>query len=924
MAEARQSWSSRRPQRAFGLSAFLLGALLVFAIAALPAQAKEEISSFSTSASTTDAGAHPDLSTSFTLTAPGSPEAAKNVIFNTPPGIFGNPDAITHCTASDFANDRCPSNAQAGLITVYANYEGNPNYLLGTAPVFDLQPQSDQTALFAFIVPTLNIPITIPVAVRTSGDYGLRFTVQDITQVTPLAGAELTLWGFPALAAHNSQRFPKGAPGEPAGCPGVANTSCLGAPVPSSIPIQPLTDNPTTCTGAPLTTTLEVQTYQDLEHLSRKESEYPETTSCDLEVFNPVLYASPTTTETDAPSGLNLELNAPQSLGFSASPSELKAATVTFPPGFTINPDAADGQSACADSQANFDSEGPAECPNQSKIGTFSIGTQALSGPLEGAVYIGEPKPGDQYRLFMIASGFGINAKLIGTVKPDPVSGQLSIYFENLPQVPFETFQLHLFSGERALMATPTSCTFYTTQAEFYPWNTTLAEQRSTQTFGLESGPHGNSCPARIRPFKPSLEAGTSDPVAGAFSAFRLLLEREDGDQYLGHLNFTMPPGLTATLHGITYCPEADIAAAANTPGRVEQVAPSCPASSEIGTSSVAAGPGPHPFHAVGKIYMAGPFQGAPLSLVAVTPAIAGPYDYGTVVVRVAIHINPVDAHVVADSETVPEIIGGIPIRMRSIQVNIDKPDFMINPTNCSQFSVLSEGVGDQGTQASFSSPFAAVDCATLPFGPRMAIRQLGGHKATGRGKDPSLQLDLKTRAGDANLKSLTVTLPNAFEIDQKHLGNICSEKELAATQCAGRQAIGTATTKTPLLDQPLSGPVYAVSGSGGLPRLAFVLNGQVDLLPRAETFTTKGSRLSTTAPVIPDAPIGHFRLTLFGGKQGYLSNTRSLCAKPPLVSVGFVAQNGRQLTRNVAVKAACGGANQRRKRHGAAGRLGA
>ena len=195
--------------------------------------------------------------------------------------------------------------------------------------------------------------------------------------------------------------------------------------------------------------------------------------------------------------------------------------------------------------------------------------------------------------------------------------------------------------------------------------------------------------------------------------------------------------------------------AAADTLGRTEQADPSCPACSEIGTSNVAAGPGTHPFHAAGKIYLAGPFQGAPLSLVAITPALAGPYDYGTVVVRVALHIDQLDAHVIADSETVPEIIGGIPLRMRSIQVNIDKPNFMINPTNCSAFTVGSEGIGDQGTAVAFSSPFHAVNCATLPFAPKMTITQLGGHKADRqRSKDPSLRFELKTRPGDANIKS--------------------------------------------------------------------------------------------------------------------------------------------------------------------------
>jgi hypothetical protein len=895
-----------------GIALSLLGAILVLAA---PAQASEEISTFSVATTNTKAGGHPDLSTSFELANPGSPEAAENVIFNTPEGIFGNPYAITHCISSDFALDQCPSNSQAGLITVYGNYEGNPHFLLGTAPIFDVEPEADQTSLFGFIVPMIDTPITIPVAVRTAEDYGLRFTVQDITQVTPLAGAELTFWGFPASPSHNAQRFPKGSPDNPSNCAGMPGTECVGVPVPASIPVHPLTDNPTTCSGQPLTATLEVQTYQDPSHPSRRASNYPATTRCDLEVFNPVLYASPTTDQTDSPSGLNIELSAPQFLGFAAAPSEIKSATVTLPPGFTINPDAADGQRSCTDQEANFGTEGPAECPDNSKIGTFAIGTQALPGPLTGAVYIGEPQPGDQYRLFEIASGFGINAKLVGSVRPDPATGQVTAHFENLPQAPFDDFDLHLFASDRGLMATPTACTIYHTSAEFYPWNTTLAEQESTQIFGISSGPHGQPCPGQTRPFAPNLVAGTSNPEAGAFSDFTLKLDRSDGDQFLGKLNFTMPPGLTADLRGIEYCSDAAIGTAAGKPGRSEQSEPDCPAGSQIGTSNVAAGPGSHPFHAVGKVYLAGPFQGAPLSLVAITPALAGPYDYGTVVVRVALHIDPQDAHVVADSETVPSIIGGVPIRMRSIQVNIDRPNFTINPTNCSPFSVDSQGIGDQGTVAGFSSYFQAVDCSTLAFKPKMAIHQVGSRKATGRSKDPALRFDLWTRPGDANIKSLSVTLPKAFEIDQRHLGNICSRAQLEAEHCAGRQPIGRATTETPLLDQPLTGSAYAVSGYGKLPHVVFILGGQVTLMPQAESSSVEHGRLKTTVPVVPDAPIGHFRLSLFGGRQGYLVNTRNLCSSPAVTTVEYTGQNGKTLTQQATTKTACGKGKERRKR---------
>ena len=927
MIGLRRSFAAPNAPHRYLCAAFSAAASLLILVAlAAPAYASEGIENFKTTSSTPQAGGHPDLETSFSLQSPGEPEAAKNVIFNAPRGLFGNTNAIARCGASAFARDECSPDSQAGLITVYASYEGNSEYLLGTAPIYDLETGPEQTALFAFIVPVLDIPIAIPVQVRTTSDYGLRFTVQDITQLTPLASAKLTFWGFPADESHDAQRFHKGEPGRPAGCAELTNTSCT-IPLRSDLPDKPLIDNPTTCSGEPLITRLQVQTYQDPEHLTEKPSSYPAITGCDGDTFNPVLEASPTTAETDSPSGLNIELRTSQFEVHAASPSQIKSAILTMPPGFTINPDAADGQTACSDAQANFGSEGPTNCPDQSKIGTFSIGSPALNGPLSGSIYIGEPKPGNQYRLFMVASGFGMNIKLLGSFQPNPENGRLTATFEELPQLPFETFQLHLFSGERSLMATPIACTIYTISGDFFPWDASRSDKTSTQVFGLETGPHGSECPGQIRPFEPTLEAGTATPVAGAFSSFTLKLNREDGDQYLGKLNFTMPPGLTANLHGVTYCSEADIKAAAETLGKTEQADPSCPATSEIGTSNVAAGPGSHPFHAVGKIYLSGPFQGAPLSLAAITPALAGPYDYGTVVVRVALHIDPTDAHVIADSEVVPEIIGGIPIRMRSIQVNIDKPNFMINPTNCSPFVVASEGIGDQGTPASFSSYFHAVDCATLGFSPKMTITQLGGRKATKQGKEPGMQFDLNTNPGDANIRSVAVTLPRAFEIDQEHLGNLCDRSELVQDQCKGKAAIGTVIDESPLLEKPLQGPAYAVSGfagSGGsvLPRVVFILGGQVTVMPEGESTTIKGGELKTVISTVPDVPIGHFRLTLYGGSLGYLENTQNLCASPTVTNVEIDAQNGKTLTQHVKTKAACK-AKKKAKRHNAKRRRG-
>jgi hypothetical protein len=893
---------------------------VALAIAAAGASASPfKIKSYEVAPTTTEAGGHPDVTASLELEGAGDPEVAKNVMVNLPEGIFGNPDVLPICTSVSFALNECGSASQVGIITVRASYEGDPNYLLGTAPLYLLEARGTfETARLGFVAPTVDIPINIPVNVRTAGDYGLRMTVTGITQQIPLVGVDLTVWGFPASHDNDPKRFRPGTPSEPAGCPGIPTAGCIPPPYPDAggTPVQPFIDNPTSCTGNPLPIVLEVETYQDPTHPSRIESDYPATTECHKQQFNPVLNFALTNSEADAPAGMDVEFRAPQFLGLSNSPTQLRSARLTLPPELTINPDAADGQSACSNQQANFDAETPDNCPDNAKIGTFEMSTPSLTDPLTGAIYIGEPVPGNQYRAFLVASGFGIYSKLVAEFHPDPETGQVTMSVVDLPQVPFEKFNIHLFASDRGLMATPTRCGIYRANSVFTPWNASLSPQESNPIVAIESGPNNRPCPGITRPFNPRLVAGSSNSAAGEFTDFRLRLDRDDGDQFLGDLNFKLPKGFTGSLRGLTYCPEAGIIAAEQALGRVEQAHPSCPASSQVGTTNVAAGPGSHPFHAVGKMYLAGPFKGAPLSVVAVTPALAGPYDYGVVVVRVAMHVNPLTAQVSAISDTVPSIIGGIPIRLRSIQVSIDKPNFTINPTNCSPFTVDSQGIGDQGTVTNFSSYFQVVNCTRLPFKPKMTVRRVG-RKGTHRAQNPELQFDLRTRAGDANIKSVSVTLSHAFEIDQRHLGNICSEKELIEKQCAGSTPIGKATTRTPLLDEPLSGPAYAVSGSGGLPRLAFILNGQVTLIPRADTTTTRGGQLRTIVPVVPDAPIGHFRLNVFGGKTGYLINTRDICAQPTFTRVAYVGQNGKAHSQKVKLKAACGKKKKKRaKRH--------
>jgi hypothetical protein len=895
-----------------------IAAALAMGIFAGTSSAAVNISEFSVGSSSQQAGGHPDFTARFKVEQEpeGPPEVVNNVTINMPEGVFGNPGAINRCRAAIFVLNKCSPGAQAGLITIVAEYEGNPTFVLGTTPIYNMQVLGDEAARMAFVAPILNVPVIMPIKVRSDSDYGLQISINAISQTVALTSASMTVWGFPAHKNHNPERFAPGGPGDPPYCAGALFVDCLEAPFPQAgLSVKPFIDNPSFCTGNPLPVSTDTTTYQD-PNPTHAVSTYPATIGCENQKFDPLLQAKLTSPEADAPSGLDLQLKAEQFLaGEAPSQSTLRTARLILPAGLSVNPDAADGQTSCSEADAHFGQNVASQCPDNAKIGVVDVVTPALEGPLNGSLYIGEPEPGNQYRVFMLFDGFGIHAKLVADIEPDPVTGQLDMVVRDIPQVPFEEFNLHLFASDRGLMATPTQCSIYLAESEFVPWNASLATQNSVPFLNVTRGPNGRPCPGQVRPFSPRLIAGTSNARAGQHSAFILKLDRDDGDQFLKDVNFRMPPGFTGSLRGVSYCSEGAIAAAAANTGKAEQLAGSCPVSSQVGTTNVAAGPGSHPFHAVGKMYMAGPFNGAPLSVVAVTPALAGPYDYGVVVVRVALHVDRETAQVSAISGEMPQIIGGIPIRMRSIQVNIDKPNFTINPTNCNPLSVESQGIGDQGTVTNFFSRYQVVNCETLPFKPRVTMRQLGGRKATRRAVNPGLTLDLRTRPGDANIKSIAVTLPSAFEIDQRHLGNICSEKELAATECAGRTAIGRATTTTPLLDQPLSGPVYAVSGSGGLPRLAFILNGQVKLVPRADTATVSGGRLQTTAPVVPDAPIGHFHLTVFGGSKGYLVNTRNICAHAPVVRVGYTGQNLKTVTQKLKVKTACSKAKKRSKR---------
>jgi hypothetical protein len=910
--------------------------MTAFAWAAVSdAAAGSDIYEYTNYPTTTEAGGHPDVITSLEITNRYHTEGEmpfcrchdpKNIMVHTPAGVIANPHVVSECTSAQVALFECSSDAQAGFAIL--NLE---DAAIGwiVEPIYRTIPQTGQAALFVFSLPLGRaIPQYIAVNSRTGSDYGLDFRFEGLNHAVPPIATYTEFWGVPGAEKNDLMRFqPHDDAMVCAGNPraelfvGKVPVNCLvehrepGAepeltvhpkfPVDSSLAPTPFMQNPTTCTG-PLTSSVDVLFY-DLK-TARAEAPWPATTGCEKLSFNPSLAAKPTTTEADSPTGLATDLKVPQfSDENTPSPSEIRGQTVELPPGFSLNSSAADGKTTCSDAQANLHNEAAAECPEFSKVGSTELQSSALPGPIYGYIYLGTPRPDDRWRVILTASGYGTNVKIVGSAHLNPVTGQVVTTFQDLPQTPFQEFNLHFFGSERGLFATPTQCGTYPVHSLFQPWAAELSDQTSTQFFDIGSGPGGTLCPNGARPFSPAIESGVEDNTAGKHSPLLLQIRRADGEETLAGATVQAPPGLSARLKGVPYCPQSAIAALQSgaVRGVAEQAAPACPAASQIGTAVAGAGAGTHQVYVRGGVYLAGPYKGAPLSLVASIPAVSGPYDLGVVAVRVALFVDPVTAEVTAVSDPLPQIQEGVPLRTRSILLRLNRPNFTLNPTNCEPFSVATTLTGYEGRTAHPSSPFQIANCTDLDFTPKMSLKLSGSSR---RGAHPGLRAVLKSSSGDANLKRVVVTLPHSEFLDSTHLRAPCTMVQFEANACPDRSRIGMARAESPLLDKPLEGPVYLRSSKHRLPDILVDLHGQFHIELDGRVDSVK-QRLRTTFTTLPDVPVSRFMLRLQGGGKGLLENSDGVCSRSHKASVKMNAQNGLSRRLHVRVKAPCGAA---------------
>jgi hypothetical protein len=897
----------------------------------------------------------------------------KDALVDLPLGLVGNPAPVSECTAAQLVNAEnhnpkvgqpgtvadCPNSSQVGIVEVYDTAfflgEGRPI----TVPLYNMEAPYGSAARFGFNV--VGVPLNLDAHVRED-DYSLEVGSLNTPQALQVFRFDATFWGVPADPIHDSQR-----------CALLKKTttppSCTGTrppEAPHSVEgSQPaFLTMPTSCTapGTGMEWSLRTNSWKDqsffdtasiFSHEAPGLPEPPEAwgaqrgvTGCDVVQFEPKMSVQPTTNQAETPTGLDVSLEVPSD-GLRSkdgiSQSHLRDVTVTLPKGMSINPSSGEGLGVCTPVQLaseNLASTPGTGCPSTAKVGTVEVESSLLKAPVGGSLYIaqqddpttktpGTENPFDSLlALYMVIKSpeRATLIKLAGEVTPDPQTGQLVTTFEENPQLPFDRFTLSFRSGARSPLVTPSACGTYTTKAEMTPWSDPGKTVVSTSSFEINEGVHGGPCPTSNanRLFKPGLIAGSVNNSAGSYSPITVRMTREDGEQEITRFSANLPPGLLGKLAGIPFCSDAAIEVAKTKTGKQENAEPSCPAASQVGKTLVGAGVGGVLAYAPGKVYLAGPYKGNPLSIAAITSATVGPFDLGTVVVRSAFKVDPETAHVSVDSagsDPIPHILEGIPVHIRDVRVYMDRPGFTLNPTNCSRFSFAAQ-LGGSGLDiaspadditAAVSNPFQAADCASLGFKPKLRFKLKGG---TGRGDFPAFQAILDARAGDANVASVAATLPHSEFLANAHIRNVCTREQFKVNACPPGSVYGFAKAITPLFDEPLQGPVYLRSNGGEreLPDLVAKLQGKISFNLVGFIDSVGNGRIRNIFRTVPDAPVTRFILNMQGGKKGLLENSQNLCRSNPSAKVRMKAQNGRFLKLSPRLQTACKGRHKHKR----------
>jgi hypothetical protein len=838
-----------------------------------------------------------------------------------PPGLVENPTAVHECTQEEFHTPRvspywptlsgedCNKQSQIGVVTIRSDVGGGTTRSFG---VFKLDPPPGFPSAIGFS--PFGVPITMTPHLRETGsEYAITLRLDDFPQQFDLYGMKLAIWGVPWSAAHDDQR---------GDClnevdPNSAEAKCSAEAAKIFETVRPFTSLPPSC-GKPLHLVARARSWQQSGVVESSTDASPPLTGCDELNFKPNPTARLNSERTTTPSGFDFSLDG-NSTGLldpkARAGSQVRNATLTLPEGLTVNPSVGAGLGVCTPAQFRAEqvhTPPGAACPNSSTLGVVTGETPLVKEILKGSMFLAQPddpatgEPGAEnpfdtmLALYLVARSeeSGVIIKASGKVVADPATGRLVATFVDLPQLPYSHFNVHFRDGQRSLLATPSACGIYMTGLDADSWLGT-SEHRDAP-FQLSKGVGGTTCPSGLAPFAPTAQAGNLNRNAGSFTSFFLELVRTDAEQEFTSYSSDLPPGLLGKIAGVPYCPESAIAAAKLKSGLEESEHPSCPAASKIGHTVSGYGLGSDLAYATGGLYLAGPYHGSPISVIAINSANVGPFDLGVVTVRSAIRVEPRKAQVSIDSagsDPIPHIVSGIPIHLRDIRVYIDRPGFMLNPTSCETFSADSIMTGsglsfgnpadDQTARAPY--PFQVSNCSALKFKPRLSFKLKGG---TTRGDYPQLTATVRPRPGDANIGSAAVTLPKTMFLAQNHISTACTRVQFAADRCPANSIYGSATAITPLLGEPLTGPVYLRSSNDLLPEMVADLKGggvRVEVVGRIDAPL---GGLRGRFEVLPDAPVTKFVMKLKGGKQGVVQLSRNVCAQPQFAAAKMIGQN--------------------------------
>jgi hypothetical protein len=860
----------------------------------------------------TQAGGHPyamtttvDYATQTMVKEPAfhvPDENVKDVVVDLPLGMVGNPQATPRCPLSDLEPDetglaaRCPADTKIGEVVLgepagfvsskFTAFTGN-----NVTPLYNLVPEKGHAAEFGFIYAGSVAAHIYASVVSGAGGYVVRVTTPNISSefipgaIGYVTGFSLTLFGDPAK--RDASGFE-----------------------------APFFSEPTTCTGRDLRATVHVDTWSHQGRVKadgtpdfgdpnwlEAETSLPATTGCDALSFKPTIGVQADTSQADSPAGLSVDLSvpqAPQSDSVPATP-DLRDAVVTLPAGMTVSPAAADGVESCSETQLGMEGGVPdnaqPRCPERSKIGTVELETPLLEKPLGGSVYLAaqEANPFKSLlALYVVIDdpATGVLMKLPGEVRLNQQTGQMTATFNNNPQLPFSDLKVRLKGGPRAPVVTPVACGTYTTTTSLTPWSAPDSGPSATASDSLRvtTGQGGTECGPRG--FSPRLTAGTVDNRAGGFSPFTLTLTRQDADQTFSTVATELPPGLAGIIANVPLCGEAD----ANAGG--------CQPASQIGHVIVQTGVGsdpltlPEPGKPQDPVYLTGPYKGAPFGLSIVVPAEAGPFNLDEggrpVVVRAGIYIDPKTARARIASDPIPTMLRGIPLDVKTVDVTIDRPEFIFNPTSCEPMAVGGTITSTQGATASVSSRFQAAECRSLPFKPGFSVLTHAQHsKANGE----YLHVVVTSGSGEANIKRVHVAVPKTLPARLSTLNQACTESVFKSNpaSCPAGSFVGTATAHTPVLPVPLTGPAIFVShGGAAFPDLDLVLQGDgVTLILTGNTFINKAGVTTSTFASVPDVPVTRFDLVLPAGPHSALTASGDLCASRLTMPTTITGQNG-------------------------------